>query len=399
MLNVVLAGGGHAMLPVLRAAKRWREAGIAKTTLFDPQPSLYYSGMIPEYLGGVYRAEQARIDLAPLCQRAGVRFRQQPLMQIDAAQGTITDATGDATRYDVLALDVGGRNPELPDAAFPTKPLHRLPDVEARIRSVLADKHGALSLCIVGGGAAGIELLLNVTARFLGAGRSTDLSATLIEATESLLPGFPTGMQQHVASVLSERGVDVRLNEHVTTVDGSGVTTRHAATGQDHRVQADTVLWATGVQGPPLLRDSALPLDARSFVRVTDTLQVHDHPRIFAAGDCATITGRESLAKVGVHAVKQGPDLAANLDRTVRTLRKTGILPDSSDLRRFRPYAVAPLILSTGTREGIWTAGDVWWRGTAALRLKHWVDRRWIRAYNDAWPAWGTSLARPDAPL
>ncbi len=387
------------MLPILRVAQRWREAGIAKTTLFDPQPSLYYSGMIPEYLGGVYRAEQARIDLAPLCQHAGVRFRQEALTQIDADQGTVKSAAGRRTRYDVLALDVGGRNPALPRAAFPTKPLHRLPDVEARIRDVLSDKTDALSLCVVGGGAAGIEILLNVTARFLGAGRRVDLRATLIEATDSLLPGFPGGMQRHVQSVLVDRGVDIRLNERVTDVDRAGVTTRHPSTGRTERVPAKTVLWATGVQGPPLLHESSLPLDERSFVRVADTLQVHDHPRIFAAGDCATITGREPLANVGVHAVKQGPDLANNLDRTVRTLRKTGTLPDPSDLRRFRPYPVAPLILSTGTREGIWTAGNVWWRGTTALRLKHWVDRRWIQAYNGAWPAWGTSLVRPDSPL
>ena len=399
MLQVVLAGGGHAMLPVLHAAKRWREAGIAETTLFDPQPALYYSGMIPEYLGGVYRAEQARIDLAPLCQHAGVRFRQEALTQIDADQGTVTSAAGRRTRYDVLALDVGGRNPALPGDAFPTKPLHRLPDVEARIREVLSNKNDALSLCVVGGGAAGIEILLNVTARFLGAGRSADLSATLIEATNSLLPGFPSGMQRHVQSVLSDRGVDLRLNERVTDVDRAGVTTRHPSTSRNERVPAKTVLWATGVQGPPLLEESSLPLDDRSFVRVGDTLQVRDHPRVFAVGDCATITGREHLAKVGVHAVKQGPDLAANLDQTVRTLRTTGTLPDSRDLRRFRPYPVVPLILSTGTREGIWTAGDVWWRGAAALRLKHWVDRRWIRAYNGARPAWGTSLARPDSPL
>lgn len=399
MLQVVLAGGGHAMLPVLRMAGRWNDAGIAETTLFDPQPSLYYSGMIPEYLGGVYDAEQVRIDLAPLCQKAGVDFRQTALADINPAQGTVTDATGQTRRYDLLALDIGGRNPALPDDAFPTKPLHRLPDVEARIRAVLSTSGKSLSLCVVGGGAAGVEILLNVTARFQGAGRRTDLSATVVESTGSLLRDFPDGMQRHVAAILADRGVNLILNERVTSVDDQGVNTRSTSTGTFRRIAAGTVLWATGVTGPPLLRDSPLPLDSNSFVRVTDTLQVEGQPRIFAAGDCATITGHESLPKVGVHAVKQGWDLADNLDQTVRMLRQTGTLTTPATLRRFRPYTVAPLILSTGTRDGIWTAGTVWWRGPLALRLKHWVDRRWIQGYNGVWPAWGRSLARPDSPL
>lgn len=394
MLQVVLVGGGHAMLPVLRYAQRWQEEDIARVTLYDANPSLYYSGMIPEYLGGVYEPDEARIDLAPLCRRLGVSFRQVPIARVDPVQGTVTDASGDTSRYDALALDVGGRNPALPDAALPTKPLHRLPEVNTRIQDVLRRSGDRFSLCVVGGGAAGVEILLNVTARFLAAGRQRDLEATLIEASATLLPGFPDGMQRHVRSVLAGRGVEVRTGQRVATVTTSGVETE---TGDS--VEAETVLWATGVQGPPVLQNSRLPVNERHFIRVNDTLRVEGHPRIFAAGDCATITGRESLAKVGVHAVKQGPDLAKNLDRTVRSLRRTGTLPDAAQLRAFTPYRIAPLILSTGTSEGIWTAGNTWWRGTAALRLKHWVDRHWIQQYNSAYPSFGSSLARAESAL
>jgi len=394
MLQVVLVGGGHAMLPVLRYAQRWREDDIAHVTLYDAQPSLYYSGMIPEYLGGVYEAQQARIDLAPLCRRFGVSFRHVPVVDINPDEGIVTDASGDTARFDTLALDIGGRNPALPEDALPTKPLHRLPDVNTRIQNVLHEPGVRFSLCVVGGGAAGVEILLNVTARFQAAGRHRALDATLVEASEALLPGFPGGMQEYVRSVLTDRGVEIHTGRRVSTVAPHGV---EMETGDS--IAAETVLWATGVQGPPLLRDSGFPLDDRAFVRVDDTLQVEGQPRIFAAGDCATITGRESLQKVGVHAVKQGPDLATNLDRTVRRLRRTGTLPDPATLRAFQPYRIAPLILSTGTSEGIWTAGDAWWHGTAALRLKHLVDRRWIQQYNAAYPPFGSSLFRAEAAL
>jgi len=47
----------------------------------------------------------------------------------------------------------------------------------------------------------------------------------------------------------------------------------------------------------------------------------------------------------------------------------------------FRPYPVAPLILSTGTRDGLWTAGSFWAAHPWLLRLKHAIDRQWVRQY------------------
>ena len=98
------------------------------------------------------------------------------------------------------------------------------------------------------------------------------------------------------------------------------------------------------------------------------------------AGDCATIVN-QPLDKVGVHAVKQGPDLRENLDRTLRHLTTHDTLPISPGLVSFRPYPVAPLILSTGTSDGLWTAGPFWATHPWLLRLKHAIDRQWIRQY------------------
>jgi NADH dehydrogenase FAD-containing subunit len=155
---------------------------------------------------------------------------------------------------------------------------------------------------------------------------------------------------------------------------------QHAPDAANAVLQADAVLWATGTVGAAFLRESGLPIGDRGFLRVTEQLRAPTHPRIFAAGDCATIPDA-NLAKVGVHAVKQGPDLRANLDRTLHELQQSGSTPAASALTNFRPYPVTPLILSTGTRTGLWTAGPLWAASTSLLRLKHWIDRRWIRTY------------------
>lgn len=385
--RLVLVGGGHAMLPSLRYARSWVDGGV-EVTLVDPHRWLYYSGMVPEYLGGVYGEGDVRIDLADLAHRAGVRFVHSAAVHLDPDAQVVRTDDGTELGFDVLALDVGGVNPAVPEAAVATKPITRLRALAPHLEATLADSAASLRLAIAGGGAAGVEVALNVTGRFAGAGRLGDLDLTLVEQDDRLLPGFPNGMRRHVAGLLQRRGATVQTSTSVDAIVQASDGVRFHASGCDQL--ADVLLWATGVVGPDVLRSSGLPTDARGFLHVDRTLRTA-HPRVFAAGDGATVEGT-SLAKVGVHAVKQGATLRANLDRTLQRLAERGCVPAASGLSRFRPYPIAPLILSTGDRAGLWTAGPLWAAHPWLLRLKHWIDRRWIQAY--APERWGDASWR-----
>ncbi len=381
------------MLPSLARAQAWTDGGI-EVTLVDPHPWLYYSGMVPEHLGGVYEEEDIRIDLVRFAREADARFIREGATAIAPDERVVTTESGTTLPFDVLAIDVGGVNPAMPAAAVATKPISRIRDLAAPVERTLASSSDALRLIIVGGGAAGVEVALNITGRFQGAERLHDLDLTIVEQADRLLPGFPEGMQSHVADLLHRRGVSIHLRTSVSAVDASPtesiVQTETSGTA-NAPFEAEVVLWATGTVGPPFLRESGLPTDDRGFLHVTRQLRTRTHPRIFAAGDCATLPDLD-LAKVGVHAVKQGPDLRDNLERTLDSLlRGTGI-PSPQDLGAFRPYPVAPLILSTGEKRGLWTAGPVWAARTWCLRLKHWIDRRWIRPY--APERWGDTPLR-----
>jgi len=394
MVRVLLVGGGHAMLPAIVRSAGWVRDGLASVRLFDAHPRLYYSGMVPEYLGGVYQRRDVSIELDALCERAGIPFRAHAIAKVNVDEQAVVDASGASYPYDLLILNVGGRNPAVPAAATPTKPLHRLPDVNRRIRDVLHSPADQLHLCIAGGGAAGVEIALNVSARFQAAGRHHDLSCTVVEAEDALLPGFPCGLQAHVTERLVQRGVNVCTGVRVTAATETAV-----ALSDGRRLRSDSLLWATGVTGPEVLRKSDLPVDARGFVTVNRHLQVLGHPRIFAAGDSALVDGYEDLGRIGVHAVKQGNDLVENVERCIRDLHRSGALPSPETLRAFRPYPVAPLILSTGEPDGLWVERGIWWHGRPALRMKHWIDRRWIHAYNGAFPPRGVARIRADSAL
>ncbi|MFP4227757.1 MAG: NAD(P)/FAD-dependent oxidoreductase [Salinivenus sp.] len=378
-LRLVLLGGGHAMLPTLVHADTWTQDGI-DVTLIDPHRHLYYSGMVPEYLGGVYDEKDVRIDLRARARETGVSFVQDAAAAIDPAARRVETQGGDAFPFDVLAINVGSANPAVPNGAIATKPIADIRPLASQIEQTLAEPDARLRLVVVGGGAAGTEVALNVTGRFAGADRRGDLDLTIIEQADRLLPGFPSGLRTEVTDRLRRRGATVCPRTTVTRVEPNDDASAVVQTDTTSPLTADAVLWATGTTGPPLFCDGPLPTDDHGFVRTTRSLQVQGHPRLFAAGDCATIADLD-LARVGVHAVKQGPTLRANLHHTLRSLEAGAGVPSPNDLQTFRPYPLTPLILSTGTADGLWTAGSMWARHAWLLRLKHGIDRRWIRQY------------------
>ena len=372
MSTLLIVGGGHASLPLLVHARRIAEADGAEVVLVSDRPELWYSGMTPEWLGGVYTRDDVTVPLGPICEREGVRFRVGRAVAIDRAAREVELADGRREPYDVLAVDVGAVNPGEADGAVHTKPLWRIEDL-GRFLDEAADAAEAPSLVVVGGGAAGVEVALNVTAR-TGLDR---LSVTIVEPAGRLCSGLPARFGSWAASTLRQRGAEVRLGERVESVGNDGVRLAPGDT-----LPADAVLWATGSVGPSLLREAGLAVTERGFARVDSGLRSISDGRVFVAGDAAAVAGHEHLARIGVHAVKQGPVLRENVGRALAALAD-GLDPTAAKLRPFRPYPVAPLLVSTGEPTGWWLAGPVALNNGPALRLKHAVDRRWIDRYRD----------------
>ena len=194
------------MLPSLQAARAWTEAG-ADVVLVSDSPFLYYSGMVPEYVGGVYRQEEIRVDLEALCKGSDVRFVQAKATRLDLASRTLYTEDGRPFTFDLVAFDVGARNPGEADGAIPTKPLYRIEALVDRAETVLRGREGALRVVVAGGGAAGVEVALNLSGRFVGAGRQTALTLHVAEPGARLLGQLPGGMGRHAARLLESIGV------------------------------------------------------------------------------------------------------------------------------------------------------------------------------------------------
>ena len=368
-LRVLVVGGGHASLPLLQRARALGQS--AQVTLVSDRPELWYSGMTPEWLGGVYRRRDVTVPLEPVCQTSGVRFVQGRAVALDRQARTVRLEDGTTVGYDVVAFDIGAVNPGRGDAqgAVRSKPLWRI----GRLADVIDESRNASRrLVIVGGGAAGVECALNLTAR-----PGLRLALTVVEPGGRLCPSLPARLGRHVERTLRSRGAQIRFGHRADAATEAGVV---LDTGET--LPADAVLWATGSVGPPLFREAGLAVTDQGFVRVSRGLQVPSDGRILVAGDAAAVDGLEGLKRIGVHAVKQGPVLLDNVGRVLAALRD-GRAPGAARLRPFRPYPVAPLLVSTGEPSAWLAVGPLAVRGKPLLRLKHAVDRRWIDRYRD----------------
>ena len=81
--DVVLVGGGHSHVQVLRRLAMSPVPGLRLTVVLDT-PIAVYSGMVPGFVAGQYSARELEIDVVPLARRAGARVILSAATSIEA---------------------------------------------------------------------------------------------------------------------------------------------------------------------------------------------------------------------------------------------------------------------------------------------------------------------------
>ena len=123
MKHLVLAGGGHAHVEVLRRFGARSDLGH-RLTVISPDRYSPYSGMLPGLIAGHYDWRQCHIDLGRLCGRAGAELVQAQVAAVDAEARTIALDNGRTINWDLLSLNTGS-TPDL--AAVPGAHEHVVP--------------------------------------------------------------------------------------------------------------------------------------------------------------------------------------------------------------------------------------------------------------------------------
>ncbi|MFB6358102.1 MAG: FAD-dependent oxidoreductase, partial [Thiohalorhabdaceae bacterium] len=374
--DLVLVGGGHSHIAVLRRFGMKPEPGV-RLTLIARDMQTPYSGMLPGYVAGHYGFDDCHIDLRPLARFAGARLIHAEASGLDLESGRILCAGRPPVAYDLLSLDIGSRPdtgsvPGAAEHAIPVKPIDRWLAQWDTVKARAVASGGAYRVAVVGAGAGGVELVLAVRHALrgevaAGGGDPDRLRLDLVSADETVLPTFNPRARRKFARILAERGIQVHTGTPVAEVTPGQL---HLTDGRT--LDADAPLWVTQAAAPEWIADSGLATDSDGFAEINDYLQSTSHPEVFASGDIASMAGRPR-PKSGVYAVRQGPPLAENLRRALLKRR----------LKRHVPQKRALAIVGTGDEHAVAARGPLAVEGDWLWRLKRRIDERFMAKYHD----------------
>jgi NADH dehydrogenase len=284
----------------------------------------------------VAAAELGPTDIAhpvrSIFRRAGnVTVRMAAMTGLDLEGRRVLTDQG-PLQYDYLVLALGSESSffGVPGAAEHAYPLRWMDDAVPLRYQVLKCFEAAaattdherrrrlLTFTVVGGGPTGVEYAGALSELVFGPlhedfpGVSPEeVSIELLEASDTLLRGFPPKLGRYAFDRLARRRVRVRLGSAVQAVDADGV---ELSTG---RLATDTVVWTAGVQGDPRAATWGLPVGRGGRIPVTPNLHLEGRPEVFVVGDLAyredeTGTAFPQVAQV---AIQQGRHAAANILR------------------------------------------------------------------------------------
>jgi selenide, water dikinase len=377
--DLVLVGGGHSHVGVLRMFAMKPEPGV-RITVICTDIDTPYSGMLPGYISGHYSFDEVHIDLGRLCAFAGARLYHDAVVGLDRKNQKVICKNRPPVAYDLLSINIGS-TPQVQHVdgaqalAIPVKPIAQF---NQRWLALLeAARHwpahrGRMTIAVVGGGAGGVELALAMQYRLRlelkALGRNPeDLKFVLLTSGDTVLPTHNPGVRARFTKVLLERNIDVHLHAEVVQVSPGCLHTRDGRT-----FDADETMWVTQAGGPAWLQSTGLGLDAQGFILVHPQLQALNDPLIFAAGDIASFIDRP-LEKAGVFAVRMGQPLAENLRRSLR----------GQKLQAYKPQRHWLALISTGNRYAVGSRGPLGFAGAWVWRWKDRIDRRFMRRFTE----------------
>lgn len=385
--DLVLIGGGHSHLSVLKYFAMHPVPGL-RLTLITRDLHTPYSGMLPGYIAGHYKYDEAHIDLRPLAQFAKARIYHAEVDDIDLDNKLISCKGRPPIAYDLVSINIGSKPGTLhiPGAdkySLPVKPIDQfLTQWDELLETVTTTADNDFHLAIVGGGAGGVEMALATQFHLRQLLAEKNMSSDFLKVdlycdSERILPTHNKRVRKRFKRFFKERNIQIHTNHRIEEVEKNQLID-----ADNNRYPADAVLWVTNASAPTWLAKTGLAVDDKGFVAVNDCLQSTSHENIFAAGDIAAVINHPR-EKSGVFAVRQGPPLARNLKRAVQ----------SQPLKKFTPQKNFLGLISTGDKYAIASRSNWSLEGAWLWKVKDWIDRRFMDNFNVL-----PEMAQEDAP-
>jgi NADH dehydrogenase len=338
--RVVIVGGGFGGL---YAARSLRRTDVDLTVVDRRNFHLFQPLLYQVATGALSPGEIASPLRLLLNKQKNTRVLLGEVTDFDIDRREVILSEGARISYDTLILAPGSTHfyfghPEWAKFAPGLKDIEDATEIRTRVLLAFeraeretdrAKQHALLTFVIVGGGPTGVEL-----AGALGEiSRDTlrkdfrnidpaDARIFLVEGEDRLLPPYPPDLSRKAEDALIKLGVQTRAGTKVVEVDENGVVLEDKKKNKT-RIEAQTILWAAGVQASPLGRmlaqKTGAVLDKAGRVVVESDLSVKGHPEILVIGDLANFKQEgKQIPGVAPAAMQQGRYAAGLIAKRLR---------------------------------------------------------------------------------
>jgi NADH:ubiquinone reductase (H+-translocating) len=300
--RIVIVGGGAGGLELAtRLGDKYGRKGKLDITLVERNRTHVWKPKLHEIAAGSMDIAAHEVDYLAQSYWHGFRYRIGEMIGIDRDRRQVLvapyfDAEGREVTpkrtfdYDVLVIAIGSQNNDFGTAGVAEHAIKLESQADARrfhermvnacirahAQSAPLGAH-QLKVAIIGAGATGVELAAEQV------DPQKDISITLIEAADRVLPALPERVSNETAKLLARLGVNVLVGAKVSEVGPDHVDLTDGRT-----IPAELIVWAAGVKAPDVLKDIAgLETNRINQLVVRPTLQTTRDDNIFAIGDCS----------------------------------------------------------------------------------------------------------------
>ncbi|WP_065570245.1 NAD(P)/FAD-dependent oxidoreductase [Microbacterium oleivorans] len=346
MPKILVVGGGYAGFYTAWKLEKHLRKGEAEVTIVDPLPYMTYQPFLPEVAAGEIEPRHVVVGLRRHLKRTRVVIAKVTGIDHANKTATITPELGEPwqEQYDQIVVTAGAVSrtfpiPGIAENAIGLKTIEEAVAIRDRILTNFdraatlppgPERERLLTVVVVGGGFAGIEVLAETRAfasALLKDYPNISFDEThfhLIEAMGRIMPEVSLKTSEWVLKDLAKRGANVHLDTQVKgAVDGKV----ELSTGQV--IPTDLIIWTAGVMAnPTVVRGGDLPVEERGRLRARADLRVGSPEEFvegaWTAGDVAAVPDLSGGGVGGFcvpnaqHAVRQGKLLAKNVVAVLR---------------------------------------------------------------------------------
>jgi len=318
--RVVVLGAGFGGLTAARELAKYADVTVVDRHNFQTFLPLLY-----QVSTAGLAADHVAYPVRGALRGSEVKFCLGSPLAIDHKNKSIKIDSGQVLEFDHLIVALGSATADfgikgVAEHTYGMKSVHEALTIRASVMRHFEDlcridDETKCELTVVGGGPTGVEMA-GALAELVRGPLKRDVPSVaqrmhvrLIEAGPRLLSSFDPKLSARTKQDLEKLGVEVLLETAVQEVTSSAITL-----GTGEQVLSNVTIWAAGVKGSPVIHSLNLPIE-RERLAVEPTLQVRDHPNIWAIGDVSGALGADgrALPMVAPVAIQQGKWVARQI--------------------------------------------------------------------------------------